>query len=81
GAINYVAAKPTKELQAGFNLDYGRFNEVHGAGFISGPVSETVGMRLSFDAMHRDAWQYNFLDPKQKNGTTNYVAARLITEW
>ena len=81
GAINYVAAKPTKELQAGFNLDYGRFNEVHGSGFISAPVSETIGMRFAFDAMHRDAWQYNFLDPKQKNGTTNYVAARLITEW
>ncbi|WP_176593216.1 MULTISPECIES: TonB-dependent receptor [Sphingobium] len=81
GAINYVAAKPTKDLQAGFNLDYGRFNEIHGSGYISGPISDTVQMRLAFDAKHRDAWQYNFLDPSQKNGTENYFAGRLITAW
>jgi outer membrane receptor protein involved in Fe transport len=80
GAINFVAAKPTKDLAAGFNLDYGRFNEVHGTMFISGPVSETVGMRLAVDAMHRDDWQYNFTRP-DKNGEQNYIAARLVTDW
>lgn len=80
GAINFVAAKPTKELQAGFNLDYGRFNEVHGTMFVSGPVSETVGMRLAVDALHRDDWQYNFTR-KDSNGEQNYIAARLITDW
>ncbi len=80
GAINFVAAKPTKELQAGFNLDYGRFNEVHGTMFMSGPISETVGMRLAVDAMHRDDWQYNFTRA-DKNGEQNYIAARLITDW
>ena len=80
GAINFVANKPTKELQAGFNLDYGRFNEVHGSAFISGPVSETVGVRLAVDAAHRDAWQYNYTRP-DSNGEQNYIAARLITDW
>ena len=80
GAINFVANKPTKQMQAGFNLDYGRFNEVHGSAFISGPVSETVGFRLSVDAAHRDAWQYNFTRP-DSNGEQNYIAARLITDW
>jgi len=80
GAINFVAAKPTKELEAGFNLDYGRFNEIHGNMYVSGPVSETVGMRLAIDAMHRDDWQYNFTR-KDSNGEQNYIAARLITDW
>ena len=80
GAINFVAAKPTKELEAGFNLDYGRFNEIHGTMYVSGPVSETVGMRLAIDAMHRDDWQYNFTR-KDSNGEQNYIAARLITDW
>lgn len=31
GAINYIAAKPGNDLEAGFNLTYGRFNEVHGS--------------------------------------------------
>ncbi len=80
GAINFVAAKPTEELEAGFNLNLGRFNEVHGTMFMSGPISETVGVRLAVDAMHRDDWQYNFTRP-DKNGEQNYIAARLITDW
>jgi len=48
-------------LQAGFNLDYGRFNEVHGTMYVSGPVSEYGwAIRLAVDAAHRDAWQYNY---------------------
>ena len=80
GAINYIAAKPTKELQAGFALDYGRFNEVHGTAYISGPLSDTLGIRLAVDGAHRDDWQYNFTRP-DKNGEQNYIAARLVTEW
>lgn len=80
GAINYIAAKPTEALEAGFNLDYGRFNEVHGLAYISGPITENLGMRLAIDAAHRNAWQYNFTR-KDKNGEQNYFAARLITAW
>ncbi|WP_408586001.1 TonB-dependent receptor [Novosphingobium sp.] len=80
GAINYIAAKPGKDLEAGFNIDYGRFNEVHGTAYISGPVSDTLGMRLAVDGTHRDAWQYNFLGTG-RNGEQNYIAARLVTVW
>ncbi len=80
GAINFVANKPTKDMQAGFSLDYGRFNEVHGTAYLSGPISNTVGMRLAIDAAHRDDWQYNFTRP-DSNGEQNYIAARLITDW
>ena len=80
GAINFVANKPTKDLQAGFNLDYGRFNEIHGTAYISGPVSDTIGLRLAIDAAHRDDWQYNFTR-RDSNGEQNYIAARLITDW
>ena len=80
GAINYIAAKPTQDMQAGFGLDYGRFNEVHGTAYLSGPISDTLGMRLAIDAAHRDAWQRNFLRG-DKNGEQNYVAARLVTVW
>lgn len=80
GAINFVAAKPTKELQAGFNLNYGRFNEVQGTMYVSGPVSDTLGFRLAVDAAHRDDWQYNYTRD-DSNGEQNYIAARLITVW
>lgn len=80
GAINYIAAKPTKELQAGFSLDYGRFNEIRGTAYLSGPITDNLGMRLSVDAAHRDAWQYSFTRG-DKNGEQNYIAARLVTVW
>lgn len=80
GAINYIAAKPTRDLQAGFSLDYGRFNEVRGTAYLSGPISETLGMRLAIDAAHRDNWQYSFTRG-DKNGEQNYIAARLVTVW
>ncbi|KPF58457.1 hypothetical protein IP88_16560 [alpha proteobacterium AAP81b] len=80
GAINFVANKPTKDLQAGFNLDYGRFNEVHGSAFISGPITDTLGIRVAIDAAHRDAWQYSFTR-RDFNGEQNYVAGRIIADW
>ena len=80
GAINFVAAKPTESLEAGFNLNYGRFNEINGTAYISGPISDTIGMRLAVDAGHRDDWQYNFTRA-DTNGEQNYFAARLITVW
>lgn len=80
GAINFVAAKPTENLEAGFNINYGRFNEVNGTAYVSGPISETIGMRLAVDAGYRDDWQYNFTRP-DTNGEQNYFAARLITVW
>ncbi len=80
GAINYIAAKPTEALEAGFNLEYGRFNEVRGTAYLSGPVTDTLGVRLAVDAAHRDGWQYS-TSRNDKNGEQNYVAARLVTVW
>ena len=80
GAINYVAAKPTDTLQGGFNLDYGRFNQVHVGTFISGPLSDTVKARFAVDAAHRDNWQYNYTR-NDANGEQNYAAGRMIIDW
>lgn len=80
GAINYVVAKPTSELDAGFNLSYGRFNEVRGTAYLSGPIDDRLGMRLAIDAGHRDDWQYNYTR-KDSIGEQNYIAARLVTVW
>ena len=44
GAINYIAAKPTKELHAGGDFTYGRFNEIDAEAFVSGPLSEYVAL-------------------------------------
>ena len=47
GAINYIAAKPTKEFKAGGDVSYGRFNQIEANAFVSGPLSDTLGARLA----------------------------------
>lgn len=82
GAINYVAAKPTDEFEAGVTAGYGRFNEFRASGFVSGALSDTVGARLAVDSRRRDDWQKNYLPGRNdENGEQEYFAARFITEW
>src|SRR3546814_6234190 len=47
GAINYIAAKPTSDLSAGGSLSYGRFDTVELEGFLSGPLTNTLRVRLA----------------------------------
>src|SRR3546814_835652 len=39
GAINFIAAKPTRDLHYGADLSYGRFNTIAVGGVISGPTT------------------------------------------
>src|SRR3546814_3231679 len=53
GAINYIANKPTDTLTSGFSLGYGRFSTVEGEAFISGPVTDTLNIRLAGRSTYR----------------------------
>lgn len=81
GAINFIAAKPTDELKSGVDVSYGRFNTLQGSAFMSGPVSDTVKMRLSVMALNADGWQQNYQRPGETLGAKRGYAGRFITEW
>jgi len=57
GAINYIAAKPTQELEAGAKLSYGSFNRIDTEAHVSGPLSENVAGRVAFATTQADEWQ------------------------
>src|SRR3546814_20833585 len=57
GAINYIAAKPTSDLSAGGSLSYGRFDTVELEGFLSGPLTNTLRVRLAGRVARGDEWQ------------------------
>ena len=80
GAINYIAAKPTSETQAGVNLSYGRFNDFRGEAFISGAVTGNMNARLAVFGERSDGWQYNYTR-RDKIGKTSKVAARFQLDW
>ncbi|WP_257542586.1 TonB-dependent receptor [Sphingobium sp. CFD-1] len=77
GAINYIAAKPTDTFHAGANLSYGRFNEVIGEGYVSGPLSDTLKARLSGRSERADGWQISNSRPNDRNGKVENYMGRL----
>lgn len=80
GAINFVPAKPTKELSAGGEVTYGRFNLMEAQGYISGPLSDTLRARLAFKTTQADGWQYSYTR-NDKNGKKDNFAVRGIVDW
>lgn len=81
GAINYIAAKPTKELAAGVDLSYGRFNEVNVEAFVSGPLSDALSARVSGRYERADGWQVSNTRPNDRNGKKNIISGRLLLDF
>ena len=80
GAVNYIAAKPTSTLEAGFDASYGRFNDLSLGGFVSGPLTDTLGVRVAARYEHRDPWQVS-ITRDARNGERDFLAGRLLFDW
>lgn len=80
GAINFVAAKPTSEFAAGAELSYGRFNTFDVAGFVSGPITETLRARIAVKAVNGDEWQRSYTR-NDKLGKLDNIAGRFLLDW
>jgi iron complex outermembrane receptor protein len=80
GAINYIAAKPTRTFEAGAHASYGNFNAFEVGGFISGPITDTLRFRLAANHSGNDAWQKSYTTGAT-NGVGDFTNARLLLEW
>lgn len=60
GAINYIAVKPTSQLEAGLNLGYGRFDAFTAEGFVSGPITSTIRARIALATDQGGDWQRSY---------------------
>lgn len=80
GAINYIAAKPTREFQAGGHISYGRFNTIDGEAYVSGPLGGNLQARLSGKVTYGDPWQHGYTNNNETGKTRNY-AGRLQLAW
>jgi outer membrane receptor protein involved in Fe transport len=80
GALNYVAAKPGDELEAGFDLSYGRFDAVELNGYLSGGLTETLSSRIALHALSSSGWQEG-RSRDDTNGEADVFAVRMITEF
>jgi outer membrane receptor protein involved in Fe transport len=82
GAINYIANKPTDTLQAGLDTTVGNFGTAYVTGFVSGPLTDTLGARLALQSNQSGAWQQGY-GPQvgQKIGGTDFLNGRLSLAW
>jgi iron complex outermembrane receptor protein len=81
GAINYVAAKPTRKFEDGVAVSYSSFNSAELSAFVSGPLTDTLRARLAIRAEHGDGWQFSQSRPGDTLGKKDNAAARFILDW
>lgn len=81
GAVNFIAAKPTDNFEAGADFTYGRFNAASAEAFVSGPLSETLRARLAARVERADPWQVSNSRPDDRNGRVENYMARLLLDF
>ncbi|MDE1916706.1 MAG: TonB-dependent receptor [Sphingomonadales bacterium] len=80
GAINYISAKPASTLGAGGNISFGRFDRFDMQAYVTGPVSDTLRLRLSAHTLQGGDWQYNYTRD-QTAGDANQSEGRFLLDW
>jgi outer membrane receptor protein involved in Fe transport len=80
GAINYIAAKPTDRLAAGLDATIGRFGQGEANGYVSGPITDTLGVRLAGQYGYGSPWQRS-LTRDDTLGRRRYVNGRILLAW
>jgi len=80
GAINYIVAKPTNELDAGATASFGRFSTYDVQGFVSGPISEKLKVRVAARTIQSGTWQKSFTRSDDL-GKQDMLQGRVLFDW
>ena len=75
GAVNFIAASPTEEFGGRVKLGYADFDQTTAEIVLSGPISETIGVRLAASHLNAsEGWVENLMpgnDDLMKGEKTN----------
>jgi outer membrane receptor protein involved in Fe transport len=80
GAINYIANKPTDSLAAGVDATLGRFGAGEANAYVSGPITEHLGVRLSGQYGYGSPWQRSYTR-NDSVGQKDYLNGRILAGW
>jgi iron complex outermembrane receptor protein len=81
GAVNYIVNKPTRDFESGVDFSYERFDKETFSGYLSGPVTDTLGARIAVRAIEGGAWQYSASRPSDELGNTRKLESRFTLDW
>ncbi len=80
GAVNYVPNRPTDYFTAGVNASLGRFMTLDVEGYVSGPLTDNLRVRLAGRTIQSDDWQYDYTTG-DKTGKKNFLNGRLVVDF
>ena len=77
GAVRYIAAMPSDELEGDVSVTVGRFNKREVRAAVGGKIADGVGLRLSFLSNETDGWAFN-KTRNERDGKDHYWGARAV---
>jgi len=80
GAINYIAAKPKSEPEAGVTASYARFGTIDVSGYATGALSSALSARIAMRTVQGGAWQRSYTRD-DKLGDQNFTQGRFLLDW
>lgn len=82
GLVNYITAKPTSEFSTGGTIEIGNFDTFNAEGYVSLPLTSTMGLRLSGRwETSGEGWQRSVSRPDDRLGKKDRLGARAILAW
>jgi iron complex outermembrane receptor protein len=80
GALNYIAAKPLDHFASGIDVGYGAYKTFTAEGFVTGPITEELSVRLAAKFTDGGDWQRSYRTG-ETTGAAHQRAARLLFDW
>jgi iron complex outermembrane receptor protein len=81
GLVDFITNRPTDEFEASVTAEVGNYATHNYAGYISGPLSDTLRARFAFRADNSDeGWQESNSRDAQLGDVHRY-AGRLLVDW
>lgn len=82
GLVNYISNQPGDEFEAELTVGVGEYETVTAEGFVSGPVSDSFGVRAAFSYENSDeGWQESVTRPGDELGKKDRYAVRVIADF
>lgn len=80
GLVNFISARPTNTLSYGGQVQVDNFGGIESEAHVSGPITETLKIRVAFKANEGGAWQKSYTR-NAKLGDADLLNGRVILEW
>lgn len=80
GAVDFIAAKPTKEFSAAANATASSYGQSQLEGYVSGPLTDTLRARFAVDSIQGGDWQRSWTRDAS-HGATRRTAGRFLLDF